>query len=99
MAGSIKGEVMNWRDGTYSVIPERCPVDDVHRIHEPHCFTVHPDGEQRACPYWYGTTSPANTADRRHPSMLHTDALGLGARTVNCQILCLQARRNRPPGS
>jgi len=99
MAGAVKGLVMNWRDGTYSVLPDSCPVDDVHRIHEPACFTVHPDQSQRACPYWIATTAPANATDRRHPSVLHVDAVALGARTINCQILCLQARRNRPPGA
>lgn len=98
MAGVLKGEVVV-HDDNLEVFPDVCPVEDVHRLHNPRCFATYPDGEYRACPYWIACTSPGNCAKREHPTVLRLKAISLGARRVNCQILCQAARRNRPPGA
>jgi hypothetical protein len=98
MAGVINGWVEVAVGGMLHVYPQRCAIEDEHRQDRPVCYKVHPDGWQRTCPYWTATTAPGSYADRRHPTMLRTDATTLGARTINCQVLCQAAKRNRPAG-
>jgi hypothetical protein len=98
MAGAVTGFLRVYSDDTCEVMPNTCPVYDLHREHTPACFRTYPDGETRACPYWLACTSPMNTADRQHPSSLRVRAKSLGARTVNVQVLCQRQKSNRPPG-
>jgi hypothetical protein len=97
MAGVVKGEVLISAD-CLDVTPDECPVEDPHRIQAPRCFVTYPDGEFRACPYWIATTTAGNFCHREHPSSLRLKAVSLGARRINCQVLCQAQRRNRPAG-
>jgi hypothetical protein len=98
MAGVIKGEVQVNPRGLISVVPTLCAVEGHFQPTEPACYRTYPDGEWRQCPYLISTTAPSNFTDRQHPTALRTRAVGLGARSISCGIICARARANRPPG-
>lgn len=98
MTGIVKARVEVYKDGSADVVPDTCAVEDEHRQDVPRCYHVIHTGERRACVFWAALTSPAQKAERMDLYALVSRAQGLGARTVNCQVICHAARRNRPPG-
>jgi hypothetical protein len=98
MAGYVKSEIRVYKDGTLSIHPDKCPVEDVHRLFEPMCYSTLPENESRSCMYWMASTSPGNTSERVHPTQLRVRAVALGSRSIHCGVICARQRANRPPG-
>jgi hypothetical protein len=98
MAGVVRGWVEYDPRDRYKVMPAVCPAADEQRADRPVCFMAYEDGTHRVCPYYTSAASTSNYTDRQHPSGLRQLALKLGARMINCQILCQAQKRNRPPG-
>ncbi len=107
MAGRVAGHLQVTRDGeSWEIIPTVCPVADEHRKAAaagdvdlaPKCQTFSYGFGRRTCCYWYATTGDNNAAERLDGSMLHRDALAAGKSQIRCGVLCMGARRNRPPG-
>jgi hypothetical protein len=107
MAGRVSCHFTVGRDSeSWTIDPDICPVADQHRrdaVDEdsqlaPRCQSFAYGFGRRTCPYWYATTGNSNAANRLDGSMLHQDAMARGVSQIRCGVLCMGARRNRPPG-
>lgn len=107
MAGRVEAHVILARDGqSWHIEPQQCPLADEHRrsaagmIGElgPRCQYYNPLLGRRTCPYWVATTVHQNASNRVDGSILWEEAERDGKSQIRCGVLCLGARRNRPPG-
>jgi len=107
MAGRVPAHLTIARDGqSWWIEPSTCPAMDQHRadavaedaLLAPICQDDNPLRGRRTCAYWYATTYETNTADRVDGSRLWEVATERGSYQQRCAVLCLCARRNRPPG-
>lgn len=107
MAGRVGAYLTMYADQRDWVItPEGCPAMDEHRKAaaageedlQPVCEKYNPIYGRRKCVYLYGTALRENACDRIDGSVMWQNAIGAGRSQMRCSVLCLAARRNRPPG-
>lgn len=107
MAGRVQAHLVVSRDGhCWDIQPTVCPVaDDQRRAAgesdaqlKPRCQEFNHGYGRRTCPLWYATTGEGNAAERLDGSILWERAIRDGKGQIRCGVLCLGARRNRPPG-